>query len=101
VKRKRNVTIRRFDPESGESCVRSYQVEAGEEKESVMNVLDAIAESVDPSLAYYGPCRAGKCGGCLMLVNGKASLACSVIAEGDLLLEPLPDRRILADLITE
>jgi len=96
-----SVTIRRYDPERGESRLQTYQVSVRTGEVSVMNVLDRIAEEIDPSLAWYGPCRTGKCGGGFMAINGKPGFACAAVVESDLVLEPAPGRAVLADLVTE
>lgn len=96
-----SVTIRRYDPEKGVSWRQSYSVSIRPGEVSVINVLDLIAARHDPSLAWYGPCRTGKCGGCFMTINGKPGFACATFVEGDLELEPAPGRVVLADLVTD
>jgi len=69
---------------------------------SVLWALKYIYENLDRSVAYpLCLCRIGKCGNCLLRVNGKAQLACSVILrEGDdLLLEPLDAATAIRDLV--
>lgn len=68
-------------------------------KTSVMNVLEYIAENLDPSLAFYVSCHVGLCGGCAMRINGKTRLACQEEVTGDLVLEPTPGRAVVRDLI--
>lgn len=96
-----DVTVKRYDPEKDSFFDQVYHVKVEIGKVSVINVLDMIAERIDPSLAFYGPCHIGKCGGCLMTINGKAAFACATLVEGDIILEPAPGRDILADLITK
>lgn len=98
--RKINVTIQRYDAEKGESFLQNYSVEIETSRVSVINVLDTITESIDSSLAFYGPCRIGKCSGCLMTINGRVGYACATLVEGDIILGPVPDRKILVDLVT-
>lgn len=54
--------------------------------------LNEIREQQDPSLQFDFVCRAGICGSCAMLVNGKPTLACRV------LMSSLPDITTLAPL---
>ena len=68
---------------------------------SVMNVLDYIYENLDASIAYYSNCHRGICGRCAMLVNGEQRLACAELVTGDLMLEPLPGRAVVRDLVVE
>jgi succinate dehydrogenase/fumarate reductase-like Fe-S protein len=68
---------------------------------SVLGVLSYIYENLDPSLAFYFSCRGRKCGGCTMLVNSKAVLACDVLASENMTIEPLPKRKIIRDLVVE
>lgn len=94
-----DVTVKRYDPEKDSFFDQVYHVKVEIGKVSVINVLDMIAENIDPSLAFYGPCHIGKCGGCLMTINGKAAYACATLVEGDLLLGPGPGRKVLVDLV--
>jgi succinate dehydrogenase/fumarate reductase-like Fe-S protein len=68
---------------------------------SVTNVLDYIYENLDSSLAYYTSCHRGVCGRCLMIVNGKTRLACIELVTDNLTLNPLPNHRVIRDLVVE
>ena len=96
-----DVAVKRYNPENNKHFTQVYHVQIEIGKVSVINVLDMIAENIDSSLTFYGPCHIGKCGGCLMIINGKAAFACATLVEGDIILEPVPRRDILADLITK
>jgi succinate dehydrogenase/fumarate reductase iron-sulfur protein len=99
--RKASVKIFRFDPSKDkEPRYDIYSVPLVENM-SVLGVLSYIYENLDPSLAFYFSCRDGKCGGCTMLVNGKAVLACQALANEDMTIEPLPKRKIIRDLVVE
>ena len=67
--------IWRFDPESGERVLRSYEVEAPEWA-CLLDVLDIVKDQVDGSLAYRKSCRMMICGSCGMRMDGRAVLAC-------------------------
>jgi fumarate reductase iron-sulfur subunit len=63
--------------------------------------LKKIREEQDPSLQFDFVCRAGICGSCAMMINGRPGLACKTLAL-DLpdvtTLTPLPVFKLVADL---
>jgi len=65
---------------------------------SVLQVLKEINENIDPSLAFYGSCRLGKCGLCRMLINGELRLACTTPVTGSFFAEPDPAGEVVKDL---
>jgi succinate dehydrogenase / fumarate reductase iron-sulfur subunit len=65
----------RFDPDSGERELRSYEVEAPDWA-CLLDVLDIIKDRVDGTLAYRKSCRMMICGSCGMRMDGAAVLAC-------------------------
>ena len=63
--------------------------------------LTEIREKLDPTLQFDFVCRAGICGSCAMLVNGRPQLACRVLtaALGPVVtLAPLPVFELIGDL---
>jgi fumarate reductase iron-sulfur subunit len=64
--------------------------------------LTYIRENLDPDLSFDFVCRAGICGSCGMLVNGKPVLGCrTLIANyptGNLQLMPMPAFELIKDL---
>lgn len=63
--------------------------------------LNEIREQLDPSLAFDFVCRAGICGSCGMVVNGRPGLACRTLTKdlpADITLAPLPTFKLIADL---
>ncbi|MDD4952118.1 MAG: fumarate reductase iron-sulfur subunit [Desulfovibrionaceae bacterium] len=63
--------------------------------------LNRIREEQDPSLQFDFCCRAGICGSCGMVVNGRPGLAChtkTVDLPGDVTLLPLPVFHLVGDL---
>jgi fumarate reductase iron-sulfur subunit len=63
--------------------------------------LNEIRENQDPSLQFDFVCRAGICGSCGMLINGRPGLACRTLTKGldpDITLAPLPVFELIADL---
>jgi len=96
-----NVRIFRFDPSRDkESRFETYSVPLVKDM-SVLGVLVYIYENIDSSLAFYYSCRAGRCGGCTVLVNGKATQACTRLATENMTVEPLQKRKVIKDLLVE
>ncbi len=63
--------------------------------------LTRIREELDPSLNFDFVCRAGVCGSCAMVINGRPGLACrSLTAAGPerISLHPLPGFELIGDL---
>ena len=63
--------------------------------------LGEIREKLDPSLQFDFVCRAGICGSCAMIVNGRPTLACRVLTRDvgpDITLAPLPVFELIGDL---
>ncbi|MEL7045267.1 MAG: fumarate reductase iron-sulfur subunit [Pseudomonadota bacterium] len=63
--------------------------------------LNEIRETQDPSLQFDFVCRAGICGSCGMLVNGRPALACRTLTcdlPSEIRLAPLPVFELIADL---
>ena len=96
-----SVKIRRLTPPADRgACYQVYRVPLVRGS-SVMDVLDYIYEELDGTLAYYSheACSRGVCGRCMMIINGKAGLACQTLVRGDLTLEPPPNLRVVKDLV--
>lgn len=68
---------------------------------NVLDVLDYVYENIDSSLAYHdhAACRHGICGGCTLVVNGEASLACQTPVSEDIVIEPPSKFKIIRDLV--
>ena len=63
--------------------------------------LTRIRDEQDPSLNFDCVCRAGVCGSCGMVVNGRPSLACRTLTAdlpATITLLPLPGFELVADL---
>ena len=63
--------------------------------------LSEIREKHDPSLQFDFVCRAGICGSCAMVINGRPGLACRTLTKNvgpDVTLAPLPVFELIADL---
>jgi succinate dehydrogenase / fumarate reductase iron-sulfur subunit len=100
-----NFHITRYNPERDRSLhVRIYKVPVREGM-TVLDGLHYIKENLDPSLAWRYSCRMGVCGSCGMLLNGQPTLACNTqilhIASKDLTVSPLPNFKIIRDLVPD
>ena len=63
--------------------------------------LNLIREEQDPRLSFDFVCRAGVCGSCGMVINGRPGLACRTLTESlpnEITLLPLPTFELIADL---
>jgi fumarate reductase iron-sulfur subunit len=63
--------------------------------------LNEIREKQDPSLQFDFVCRAGICGSCAMMINGRPSLACRTVTKTlgtETTLAPLPVFELIGDL---
>src|SRR3712207_5977767 len=69
------VKIWRFNSETGERELKTYEIEAPEWV-TLLDVLDIIKDRVDGTLAYRKSCRMMICGSCGMRMDGAAVLAC-------------------------
>ncbi len=64
-------------------------------------VLNRIQEEQDPTLQFDFCCRAGMCGSCAILINGRPDLACHTKTRDlpeDITLMPLPVFNLVGDL---
>jgi succinate dehydrogenase/fumarate reductase-like Fe-S protein len=79
-----------------------YEVpfEAGQ---TVLDALRWIRVHRDPGLAIRFSCiNANACKECMIRVDGKTVYACTTrLAEGEMTLEPLPNKALIKDLVTE
>lgn len=95
------ITIFRFDPAiDAESRFEGYEVPyAHWHGKKVIDTIRYIYETMAPDLAFREPCRQQVCGACVMLVNKRPVLACGAFSEKEMVLEPLPGRKVVKDLI--
>jgi fumarate reductase iron-sulfur subunit len=78
----------------------SFSVETGEGMTLFM-ALTELRETRDPSLQFDFVCRAGICGSCGMLINGRPGLACRTLLASlpsPTRLAPLPGFALIGDL---
>src|SRR5215510_6541902 len=100
--RRLKISILRFNPQERESVPRMVTYELDEaEGMTLFMALNEIREKQEPSLQFDFVCRAGICGSCGMIINGRPALACRTLTK-DLApvisLAPLPVFELIADL---
>jgi fumarate reductase iron-sulfur subunit len=93
VQRTLQIQVLRHNPRdpASEPHLQTYEVEEADSM-TLFIVLTEIRERQDPSLQFDFVCRAGICGSCGMIINGRPGLACRTLTKD------LPDRITLAPL---
>lgn len=95
------MTVKRFDP-NAKSEPTSVQYEIPyEDGYTVMDALFYIYRNIDGSLAFRTSCQCGLCYVCLIQIDGKARCPCKTYMKADMILEPLPNKHIIRDLVVE
>ena len=94
--------ILRYNPQEPGSRphMQRYELEEADGM-TLFIALNEIREKQDPSLQYDFVCRAGICGSCGMMINGKPGLACRTLTKNfgnEITLAPLPVFELIADL---
>jgi fumarate reductase iron-sulfur subunit len=100
--RQLKINVLRFNPQEPGSVPRmqTYELEEADGM-TLFIALNEIREKQDPSLQFDFVCRAGICGSCGMLINGRPTLACRTLTknlEPEISLAPLPVFELIADL---
>lgn len=96
------ISILRFDPNDADDFphMETFEVEEADGM-TLFIVLNEIREHLDNSLMFDFVCRAGICGSCAMLVNGRPTLACRTLTsklDAHITLAPLPLFELIGDL---
>ena len=94
--------IFRHNPADSNSIpnMQRYTVEEADSM-TLFIALNEIRENQDPTLQFDFVCRAGICGSCAMLINGKPALACRTLTKNlpdEIHLTPLPGFALIGDL---
>lgn len=96
------ISVLRFDPHDPEDFPHMDVFEIEEAHGMTLYVaLNEIREHHDNSLKFDFVCRAGICGSCSMLVNGRPTLACRTLTskmDENITLAPLPLFELIGDL---
>lgn len=71
--------------------------------QSVLDGLRYLRTHADPTLAFRYSCiNANACKECMMLIDGRVEYACTArLKEGEMMIAPLPKKRLVRDLVTE
>ena len=100
-----HIKVLRYDPSIDKGPYhQTYAVPVTEEKMNLLQALEHVYREQDDTLAFRRYCCGLQfCNSCLMMVNGKQTHACLTIVEPGTEWEvaPLPNRRVLRDLIVE
>jgi len=100
--RKLTFEIFRFNPEDPRSVPHTDTFYLEEtESMTLFIALTKIREEQDPSLQFDFCCRAGICGSCAMMINGRPGLACKTLIKElpeAITLLPLPVFKLVGDL---
>ena len=96
------ISILRFDPNDPQDVphMETFEVEEAHGM-TLYIVLNEIREHQDNALMFDFVCRAGICGSCSMLVNGRPTLACRTLTsklDENITLAPLPLFELIKDL---
>ncbi len=100
--RELTINILRFDPhdENDFPHMESFKIQEADGM-TLFVALNEIREHHDNSLKFDFVCRAGICGSCSMLVNGRPTLACRTLTaklDANITLAPLPLFELIGDL---
>src|SRR5438046_1368758 len=96
------ISVLRYNPQERGSVPRMQPYELEEADGMTLFIaLNEIREKQDASLQFDFVCRAGICGSCAMVINGRPGLACRTLTKNlgsAITLAPLPVFELIADL---
>jgi fumarate reductase iron-sulfur subunit len=100
--RRITLNILRYNPqdENDEPRLQACEIEEADGM-TLFIALNEIREHQDPTLQFDFVCRAGICGSCAMMVNGRPRLACRTLVKElpeESTLTPLPFFELIGDL---
>ena len=97
-----SLSILRYNPQDPTTPPRMHTYEHEEaDGMKLFIALNEIREQQDASLHFDFVCRAGICGSCAMVINGRPGLACRTLTKTlgtEITLAPLPVFELIADL---
>jgi fumarate reductase iron-sulfur subunit len=96
------ISVLRYNPQQPDTAPRmqTYEVEEADGM-TLFIALSEIREKQDASLHFDFVCRAGICGSCAMIIDGRPTLACRTLTKNlgsEITLAPLPVFELIADL---
>ena len=96
------LSIFRFNPQDAKSVPHMQDYTLNEtDRMTLFIALNRLREEQDPSLQFDFCCRAGICGACAMVINGRPGLACHTKTKDlpeKITLMPLPVFKLVGDL---
>jgi len=100
--RQLTIQVLKYNPQSklSKPHLVKYKIEEADSM-TIYLALTQIRESIDPTLSFDFVCRAGICGSCAMMINGRPSLACRTLTKdlpSQINLLPLPTFKLIKDL---
>jgi fumarate reductase iron-sulfur subunit len=100
--RKLQISALRYNPQQPDSVphMQVYEIEEADGMTLFM-ALSEIREKQDASLQFDFVCRAGICGSCAMVIDGRPGLACRTLTKSlgtEITLAPLPVFELIGDL---
>jgi fumarate reductase iron-sulfur subunit len=100
--RRLSLQVLRYNPQEPERKphLQTYVLEEAEGM-TLYIALNEIRDAQDPSLQFDFVCRAGICGSCAMVINGRPGLACRTLTKTlgpRITLAPLPGFELIGDL---
>lgn len=100
--RRLRISVLRYNPHAPGSAPRMQTYEVEEAAGMTLFIaLNEIRETQDASLQFDFVCRAGICGTCAMMINGRPGLACRTLTRNlgeEITLAPLPVFELIGDL---
>jgi len=96
-------SILKYNPRDPESKPRFVEYKVAETPGMTLFIaLNKIRDSMDADLSFDFVCRAGICGSCGMVINGKPLLACRTLTadypDGTIQIMPMPAFELIKDL---
>jgi len=100
--RRLSISVLRYNPQDPTSVphLETYELEEADGM-TLFIALTEIREKQDASLQFDFVCRAGICGSCAMVINGRPTLACRALTKSlplQITLAPLPFFELIGDL---
>jgi fumarate reductase iron-sulfur subunit len=96
-----SISVLRFNPQEARAPrMQTYRLEEADGM-TLFIALTEVREKQDPSLQFDFVCRAGICGSCAMLIDGRPRLACRTLTKdlgAEITLAPLPVFELIGDL---
>lgn len=83
-------------------CQKEYNIDSLDYKtDKILDILFAIKEQKDTTLAFRSGCKSGVCGSCAIRVNGIEKLACKTDINDEDIIEPLKNHKTIKDLVVD